>query len=156
MHCVVRTLEAVLVASIVLSPAVAASGEHAHSAGPWPLVSLASLGTVTWRCALKGQPQLAPGLPALALGFRVARLGQTGHLALTIGTKTVVARAIQPGQVIALPYLHAPVQRLALSEGGEDGTLRATVVVAFPRHSLSNYCWPYMPPDVRVHLSPRR
>jgi hypothetical protein len=95
-------------------------------------------------------------LPALALGFRVARLGQTGHLTLVTGTKTVVSRVIQPGQVIELPYLAAATQRLAISEGGEDGTLRATVLVTFRNPSLSNYCWPYMPPDVHVHLTPRR
>jgi hypothetical protein len=148
--------QAVLVAAMSLSPVASASAQQTHVAGPWPLVSLASLGTVTWRCDPKARPQVAPGLPALALGFRVARLGQTGHLTLVIGTKTVVSRVIQPGQVIALPYLPAATQRLAISEGGEDGTLRATILVTFRQPSRSNYCWAYMPPDVHVHLSPRR
>jgi hypothetical protein len=151
-----RTILAVLVAATLLSTVVPASAQQTHVAGPWPLVSLASLGTVTWRCDPKARPQVAPGLPALALGFRVAQLAQTGHLTLVIGTKAVISRVIQPGQVIALPYLPAATQRLAISEGGEDGTLRATILVTFEQHSLSNYCWPYMPPDVQVHLSPRR
>jgi hypothetical protein len=95
-------------------------------------------------------------MPALALGFRVARLGQTGRLTLTVGDRTVLSRVIQPGQVIALPYLAATTQRLAISEGGEDGTLRATVLVTFTKRSLSNYCWPYMPPDAHIHLSARQ
>jgi hypothetical protein len=151
-----RMCLAFLVAATLLSPVLPASAEQTHVAGPWPLVSLASLGTVTWRCDPKARPQVAPGLSALALGFRVARLGQTGHLTLVIGSTTIVSRVIQPGQVIALPYLSAATQRLAISEGGEDGTLRATILVTFKRPSVSNYCWPYMPPDVHVHLSPRQ
>jgi hypothetical protein len=139
-----------------LSMATAVSARESRARGPWRLVSLAALGTVTWRCDPAARPHVSPGLPALALGFRVERLGQTGHLALTIGPRTVVSRSIQPGQVIALPYLAAPIQRLTISEGGEDGTLHATILVAFNKPSASNYCWPYMPPEVHVDLSGRR
>jgi len=151
-----RTFLTALVAALVLGPVVPASAEQTHVVGPWQLVSLASLGTVTWRCDPEARPHVAPGLPALALGFQVARLGQTGHLVLAVGTTSIVSRVIQPGQVIALPYLAAPTQRLTVSEGGEDGALHATVVATFRQPSLSNYCWPYMPPDVQVHLSSRR
>jgi|SRR5579862_3556469 len=151
-----RVCLAVLVAATLLGPAVPASAEQTHVSGPWPLVSLAALGTVTWRCDPEARPRIARGLPALALGFRVARLGQTGHLTLMIGARAVVSRVIQPGEVMALPYLRAATQRLAITESGEDGTLQAAIVVTFQQHSLANYCWPYMPPDVHVHLSPRR
>jgi hypothetical protein len=123
--------------------------------GPWSLVSLAALGTVTWRCDTAGSPNVAPGLPALALGFRVAKLGQTGSLRLIVARRTLRPRVIQPGQIVTLPFLRAPVQRLVVAEGGEDGTLHATVTVSFVRPSVSNYCWPYMPPKVDVRLSPR-
>ncbi len=73
-----------------------------------------------------------------------------------IGRGAVVSQDIQPRQAITLPYLAATTQRLMISEGGEDGTLLATVVVTFKKPSVSNYCWPYMPPDVRIHLTTRR
>jgi hypothetical protein len=150
-----RKLAVVVVAIGLLTPIAVASGEQTKVRGPWALVSLASLGTVTWRCDPTASPHVAAGLPALGLGFRVADLGQTGHLTLLVGSKSIVSREIQPGEVVTLPYLRARNQRLAISEGGEDGTLRAVVNVAFAQPSVSNYCWPYMPPDVRVHLSVR-
>jgi hypothetical protein len=67
----------------------------------------------------------------------------------------VRSAVIEPGQTITLPFLRAPVQRLEIWEGGEDGTLRATVIVSFVRPFVSGYCWPYMPPKVDVQLTPR-
>ena len=124
--------------------------------GPWTLVTLAALGTVTWRCDTAKHPGLAPGLPGLALGFHAAVRGQTGVLHLVAGARTIVNRVIQPGQTIALPFLHARVQHLEIAESGEDGTLRASVTVNFQASPTSPYCFSYMPPRVDVHLSPRR
>jgi hypothetical protein len=99
---------------------------------------------------------MGPGLPGLALGFRAARLGQSGRLQLIVGRRTVRTAVIQPGRTITLPFLRASVQRLMVSEAGEDGTLRATVTVTFAPPFVSGYCWPYMPPRVAVLLTPRR
>jgi hypothetical protein len=139
---------------VLLVAAPHASARRATVRGPWLLVSLAALGTVTWRCdtAITG---LAPGLPGLALGFRVSG-GQTGTLRLAVAHRTVVSRVIQPGQSIQLPYLHARVQRLEIAQGGENGTLRARVTVDFAANATSGYCWPYMPPKTDVQLFARR
>ena len=118
------------------------------------LVSLASLGTVTWRCDPKRHPGLAPGLPALALGFNSSAL-QSGGIRLRAGGRTILARRIPAGP-INLPYLHTRVQHLDIQVGGEDGTLRAFVAVDFAAGATSGYCWPYMPPKTEVRLLPRR
>jgi hypothetical protein len=124
--------------------------------GPWTLVTLAALGSVTWRCDASRHPGLAPGLPGLALGFHVTPRGQTGTLRLIAAARTVVNRVIQPGQTIELPFLRTRVQRLEVAEAGEDGTLRAVVTVNFEASPTSPYCFSYMPPGVEVRLSPRR
>ena len=124
--------------------------------GPWSLVTLAALGSVTWRCDASRRPGLAPGLPGLALGFHVSPGGQTGTLRLRADARTIIDRVIEPGQIIALPFLQARVQQLDLAESGEDGTLRAVVTVDFEASPTSPYCFSYMPPRVDVHLSPRR
>jgi hypothetical protein len=142
-----------LAVSLLCVPATASAKSTVR--GPWTLVSLAALGKVTWRCDASRRPGLAPRLPGLALGFDVSRLGQTGSLRLRANGRTVLNRVIQPGQSIQLPYLPARVQRLEIEEGGEDGTLRATVTVDFAAPATSNYCWPYMPPSVEVQLQPR-
>jgi hypothetical protein len=124
--------------------------------GPWMLVSLASLGTVTWRCDPRRNPGLAPELPGLALGFNSARSGQTESISLRAAGRTIVARILPPGQTAQLPYLQTRIQRLDINASGEDGTLHGAITVDFAAHSVSGYCWSYMPPAVTVQLSPRR
>ncbi|HEX6491415.1 MAG TPA: hypothetical protein VF002_08590 [Gaiellaceae bacterium] len=51
--------------------------------GPWPLVSLAALGTVRWRCDPGRHPGLAPGLAGLALGFDASATDRRAHSACT-------------------------------------------------------------------------
>jgi hypothetical protein len=98
----------------------------------------------------------APELPALALGFRPFSISQSGSVRLRAASRTVAVRTIRPGRAIRFPYLAQRVQRLEIQEGGEDGTLRASVTVDFAARAISNYCWPYMPPGVTVRLLPRR
>jgi hypothetical protein len=133
-----------------------ASAGDARTRGPWPLASLAALGTITWRCDAARHPGLAPGLPALALGFRASPTGQSGSLRLVVGRRTVIERRVQPGQIIPLPYLHARHQRVEIAAGGEDGTLRAVATVNFAGGTTSGYCWSYMPPATAVQLFARR
>src|SRR4051812_21250299 len=94
-----------------------ASAKEVRVRGPWPLVSLAALGTVTWRCDASRHVGLAPGLPALALGFHASRKGQSGSVRLVVGRRTVFDRKVGPGQTIALPYLHARYQRVEIAAG---------------------------------------
>ena len=151
-----RTLGAVTLAVALVSLAPAASATRATVRGPWLLVSLAALGTVTWRCDASRHPGVAPGLPALALGFRSFTAGQSGSVRLRAHGRTVLARSIEPGRAIRLPFVQARVQQLRIAEWGEDGTLRAFVTVDFAPRATSGYCWPYLPPRVDIRLLPRR
>ena len=125
-----------------------ASASPSKARGGWPLVSLAALGTVTWRC----DPNRHPGL---ALGYHSTG-PQTGSIRLRVRGHTILKRTIEPGQWIRLPYLRVAVQRLRVTEFGEDGTLSGSVRVDFSAHSTSSFCWWYAPPRVDVHLVPRR
>jgi hypothetical protein len=143
---------------VALSLALGATGARAAGLkvrGPWPLVAVGALGSVTWRCDPAQKPGLAHGLPGLALGFH-ATGGQTGTLRLRVPSRTVVNRVVQPAQTVALPFLHERVQTLELTESGEDGTLRAVLTIDFEAGSTSTYCWSYMPPKVDLQLAPRR
>ena len=153
---VLKWLTSACLLLVALLAASRVSADDVRTRGPWPVASLAALGTVTWRCDASRRPGLAPGLPALALGFHASRTGQSGSLRLLVGPRPVFARNVQPGQTITLPYLHARRQRLEIEAGGEDGTLRAVVAVNFARGTTSGYCWSYMPPATAIQLFARR
>ena len=137
---------------VVGSPASAA---QAVVRGPWSLVTLPALGTVTWRCDTRGRPT-APGLGALGLGFHVQELGATTNVRLHIGATTLVRRRLQPGQSIQFPYARSRLQELELIQQTGAGTLVARVRVDFVPHLLATYCYPYLPPRVTVNVFPRR
>lgn len=153
---VMRRLMAVGFGACLILLSTQASASQVKVRGPWLLVSLASLGTITWRCDTTRHPGLASGLPGLALGFHSFALGQTASVSLRASGRPILTRVIQPGQSIQFPYLQNRTQRLDIAEGGEDGTLRALVTVDFAAPAVSNYCWPYMPPAVNVQLMARR
>ena len=123
--------------------------------GPWILVTLPALGTVTWRCETAGRPT-APRLGALGLGFRVQELGATTNVRLHIGRTTLVRRRLQPGQSILFPYARSRLQELELVQQTGAGKLVARVRVDFVPRLLSTYCYPYLPPRMTVDMFPRR
>lgn len=149
------------IASIVLSAALAlsapaATAEPAKVRGPFLLVTLPALGTVTWRCDPARKPGLAPGLPGLALGFRAFRNSATDHLRLHIGERTILRRVVQPGESVAFPYLRSRVQQLEIVQPTGAGTLRAFVTVSFVSPAVAPYCYPYLPPRLEVRVLSRR
>jgi hypothetical protein len=146
-------LAAVLAAAAVIG---AASASVARTRGPFLLVSLPDLGTVTWRCDPARERGPAPGLPGLALGFRATAVEATERLTLRVGGTTVVSRLVQPGDRFRLPYLHARVQRLDITQSIEPGTLSASVTVDFAPTPVVGYCQSYAPPKLDVHVSARR
>ena len=138
---------------ILIAPQASARATKVR--GPFLLVSLPALGTVTWRCDPSRRPGLAPGLPALALGYRAYRVGATEHLRFQAGRRTI-SRLIQPGQAIRLPYLRSRIQQLDVTQFSGAGTLRATVTVDFVPHGTSTYCYSYLPPRIDIHVLPRQ
>lgn len=147
---------AALLLLVVALSAASAAGAPAGSSrtrGPWLLTTLPSMGSVTWRCDVARE---RAGRPALALGFRASRTGATEVLELTVAGRRVVRRTLQPGQVVALPYLDHAVQQLSVVQRTEPGTLRAVVRVDFsPRPVSPSHCWQYLPPAVTLRVFPR-
>jgi hypothetical protein len=123
--------------------------------GPWNLVTLPALGTVTWRCDPRG-PATAPGLGALGLEFRVLERGATTDIRLHVGTKTLLRRRLDPGQSIQFPFARSRVQQLELTQMTGAGRLVTRMRVDFVPRLLATYCYPYLPPRVTVNVFPRR
>jgi len=130
---------AVLVASAALT---AAAGAAEQRRGPFLLVTLPSLGTVTWSCGGSRDHEMA-------LAFRVSATDATTMVKFAAGH---VARAVtlQPGQASRFPLLAPGQQRLTLAQATEVRTLRATLVVTFD--STQSYCFSYLPPRISVEV----
>lgn len=130
-----------LVASVTVAASAASAAEQRR--GPFLLVALPSLGTVTWSCG-------GPRNREVALAFRVPATDATTTVRFAAGH---VAKAVtlQPGQSTQFPLLAPGQQRLNIAQGTEARTLRATVKATF--NSTQSYCFPYFPPRISVELS---
>ncbi len=151
----VRKLTAVAMVVALVFAAVDAQAKPEKIRGPFLLVSLPAMGTVTWRCDRTRKPGVAPGLPGLALGFRAFRQSATDYLRLRAAGRLILDRYVQPGQTVRLPFLQSTVQTIEIVQATGAGTLRASVKVNFLPGTTSTYCFPYLPPRVEVRLGPR-
>jgi hypothetical protein len=148
-------LPIVLVVALVVSASLAGASSGGTTAvkGPWLLTALPSMGTVTWRCDAARERR---GQPALALGLDTKRSAATQTVELRARGKRAFRRAVQPGQVVAFPFLRTLIQRLTIVQTTVPGTLRGVVVVNFrPTHLSPSHCWEHLPPAVIVSVSPR-
>jgi hypothetical protein len=150
-----RSWLAVVVLGLALASGARAASAPPHVRGPFLLISLPDMGSATWRCDPTRHPGLAPHLPGLALGFDSSRSSATEQIRLRAGTRTILARRLQPGQSVQLPFLHARVQTLDVVQATSAGTVSAPVTVRFLAGAVVPYCWPYAPPQIDVHVSPR-
>jgi hypothetical protein len=144
-----------LVGLAIVGSAHAASEERSVR-GPFLLVSLPSMGSATWRCDTTRHPGLAPHLPGLALGFDDSGSSASEQIRLRVGRRTIVSRRLQPGQSLQLPFLRARVQVIEVIQATSAGTSSASITVNFLAHPVVPYCWPYAPPRIDVHVSPRQ
>jgi hypothetical protein len=138
----------VLVAALLAFGSSNSDG-RATARGPLLLVTLPSLGTVTWSCD-------AAGRGAFALGYRASPRYATTDVVLRSSGRIVARRTIQPGERMRLPFLKARSQRLSFVQATEPGTLRASVTVDFGLSATAGYCRDYSPPGLVVHVSARR
>jgi len=143
-----------VVCALILSAPAAASRRTTR--GPFLLVSLPALGTVTWRCDPSLKPGVAPGLAAMALGFRAFVDSATDHIRLHVRDRTITTRVVQPGDSVDLPYVRSRVEQLDIVQQTGAGALRAFVTVDFVPHLPTTYCYPYLPPRIEVRVMPRR
>lgn len=120
---------------------------HASVRGPFLLVTLPSLGTVTWTC----EPRR---YPSFALAYRASPRYATTYLVLRAGTRRVTRR-VHPGRVVTFPFSSTRTQLLSLVQGTGAGVLRASVRVDFVPNRPVVYCWSYAPPALTVRTFPR-
>jgi hypothetical protein len=133
-----RQLAVALFVAFGLAGSVAAAARPGR--GPCLLVSLPSLGTVTWSCGGHHDADVA-------LGFRVSVIDATTTVKFAAG-KTSRRLTLQPGQSTRFPLLAPAQQRLTIEQGTEARTLRASVVATFSRDQ--SYCFRYFPPRISV------
>ncbi len=136
-----------LLASVLAAGLAAAPGAAVDERGPFYLVGLPSLGTLTWRCDGHDPERYA-------LGFRAFRTATTSIRLIARG-RTVRSTRVHPRGVVRFPFVRSRVQRLEFVQGTGAGTLRATVTVSFVRDVPVSYCVPYAPPRIEVVVTPR-
>jgi hypothetical protein len=137
----VRLVAAAAALCLLLVPAQAA-GERAG--GPFLLVALNSLGTVTWRCDVHASD-------GFGLGFRQFVVTATTGITLRAGGRTIETVTTNPGERVRFPLLRSRRQQLTFVQGTEARSLRATVSADFLPGR--DYCWSYLPPRTMVWLT---
>ena len=142
---------AVITIAMLAAGAATPRGESAaRLRGPFLLVTLPSLGTVTWTCDVPER------YPSFALGYRASPRHATTALELRAGGRVVARQRIQPGERVRFPFVRTRRQTLTLVQGTGAGTLTASVAVDFVPGLPVVYCVPYAPPAIRVHVAPRQ
>jgi hypothetical protein len=119
-----------------------AAGER--PGGPFLLVALNSLGTVTWRCDVHH-----PG--RFGLGFRQFAITATTGITLRADGRLVERITTNPRQRVRFPLLRARRLQLGFVQATEARSLRATASAEFLPGR--DYCWSYFPPRTSVRLS---
>jgi hypothetical protein len=143
------TVTILLALSISIGVPSFSGAEQTSGRGPFLLVSLASLGVVTWRCDPAQQP-------SLALGFRTFTNSADSYVTLRAAGGTIVKRHLLPGAAVRFPYVKPERQQLEIVQGTEAGTLNAYVSVDFTATSGPSHCWSYSPPATTVRMTTRR
>ena len=121
-----------------------ALGTHTTARGPFVLVSLGSLGTVTWTC--EGRTG------RYALGFRLAGRWATTSVTLRVSGRGQRQVTVQPGDRVTFPFLAEDVQRLVIAQRTGARTIRAEVAATFDPGASYAFCWAYLPPTLDVRM----
>jgi hypothetical protein len=141
------TMRLLLAMAVGFVVSATAAGQPTSRKTPNLLVSLPSLGSVTWRCGT------TDGI--YALGYREFWASATTRVTLRAGQKSFVRR-VDPRQLVLFPYLRSRFQRLTFVQRTEPGTLRAVVSVDFGAASRAYPpCQQYLPPRFVVNVYPR-
>ena len=141
-------LPALAVAAVSLAAAAPAGATRSDAAsrgtaGPFLLVKLASLGTITWRC--EGD--------RYGLGYRLPRASATTRLVFRVGTSRAPVRtAVLQRGGMRLPARREVSQGISLTQMTEPRTLKALIRVTFAPVQNFAYCASYLPPRVQVSL----
>ena len=117
--------------------------------GPFFLVRLPSLGTLTWRTVTRDRTDWR------ALGYRPTPPIATTEVSLRAGGRVVSRRRVDE-QAVRFPLRRDRIQVVTLTQMTEPGTLRASVTVDFKPGVTYTYCASYAPPGLKIVLDPRR
>ena len=142
-----RALVGIVMASLLLVPGSQADRKEPHC-GPFFLVQLPSLGTLTWRTVTHN------GSEWHGLGYKPTPPIATTRVTLRVGGRTVARRTVNENAVRFAAYSNR-LQIVTLSQMTEPGTLKATATVDFKPGAVATYCRPYFPPGLRISLLPR-
>jgi hypothetical protein len=137
-----RRLGLILTAGFLIISADAVSA--APESRPFLLVSIAQLGTVTWRCDNRDRTRQA-------LAFTAFVRGATERVRFTAVGARQKPRVVQPGQVLHFPALRNRVQQLDILQGTKVALLHAVVTVHFL--AGRDYCFSYWPPTTEVRFT---
>lgn len=141
-----------LVAGIVATGGLAgalafAAPSGGGTKGPFDLISLASMGTVTWTCGVDQA--------AYSLGFRPERNAATMRIVLRLDGAPS-ARFTLTSRDMPVKVSRARRQELRIAQRTGAGTLHARLSVDFGAQASARPCYPYLPPKTSVSMGPRR
>jgi hypothetical protein len=81
----------------------------------------------------------------------VAQLSATETVRMEAGSSHRIA-TLQPGDSTSVRADGARTVRIAIVQGTEARTLRASMTLTFPGPGIRSYCYPYFPPSVALSL----
>ncbi len=128
--------------ALVFLPAGAA-GDARRTPRWLPLLTIAQLGSLSWSCDARGGAEV--------IRFRSEPASATETVSMRAGSSRRLA-ILQPGDSASVRADAAGTARIAIVQGTEARTLRASVALAFPGPGIRSYCYPYFPPAVGVSL----
>jgi hypothetical protein len=148
-----KPLRAGVLIALLLSIAFVAAGASVTTAsratgmrGPFMLVQLPSLGTVTWTCK--------PASGQFALGYRASPRFATTAIEHLVDGRRVASIMVDPGDRVRFAFSDARRQVLRFVQGTGAGVLRASVRATF--EPTFSYCFSYLPPPTTITVSGRR
>jgi hypothetical protein len=108
-----------------------------------PLLTVAQLGSLSWSCDGRGRDE--------TIRFRAERVSATETVRMQAGSSHRIA-TLQPGDSTSVRADGARTVRIAIVQGTEARTLRASMTLTFPGPGIRSYCYPYFPPSVALSL----
>ena len=132
---------AALVTAVAVAPAEPPGRRHGGTR-EFPLLTIAQLGALSWRCDVGGSAHV---------WFRASPSAADEIVRITSGSAQRMHKLV-PGGALSLPVGELQRARVTIAQGTEARMLRAEISLSFSRQKSGSYCWPYFPPTVTLSL----